>query len=80
MTAANCRKTIDLLADFLDGVLSPEDDAALRAHMANCPKCIEFLESYRGTSRIIREVTDVEMPEDLEQRLLSFLEQRDRRR
>lgn len=70
---ANCRTTIDLLAAFVDRSLSVEDEQALRAHMADCPRCVEFLESYRGTSRIIREATVVDMPADIEDRLLGFL-------
>jgi anti-sigma factor (TIGR02949 family) len=70
---ANCRTTIDLLAAFVDGALSPEDEQALRDHFADCPRCVEFLESYRATSRIIGEATRVEVPPEIEARLLDFL-------
>jgi anti-sigma factor RsiW len=70
---ATCRITIDLLAAFVDGGLSAEEEQALRAHLADCPRCVEFLESYRGTSRILREATALEMPPDVERRLLAFL-------
>lgn len=72
--AANCKTTISLLADFLDGALAPEIEAALRAHFASCPKCVEFLESYRGTSRVVRQATDVTIAAEVEARLLRFLE------
>jgi anti-sigma factor RsiW len=70
---ANCRTTIDLLAALVDGALSMEEGSALAAHLADCPRCVEFLESYRGTSRIIREATKVDVPPDIEGRLLGFL-------
>jgi anti-sigma factor RsiW len=73
---ASCRTTIDLLAAFVDGVLSAEEERALRAHLAECPRCVEFLESYRSTSRILREATGLEMPPDVERRLLAFLARR----
>jgi anti-sigma factor RsiW len=70
---ANCRTTIDLLAALVDGALSGEEEQALQAHMADCPRCVEFLESYRGASRIIREATKVDVPAEIEERLLGFL-------
>jgi anti-sigma factor RsiW len=70
---ANCRTTIELLAALVENALSPEEEKALRAHLADCPRCVEFLESYRGTSRIIRQATDVAVPADVEERLIDFL-------
>jgi anti-sigma factor RsiW len=70
---ANCRTTVELLAAFVDGTLESEAEQALRAHLADCPRCVEFLESYRATSRILRDATDPEMPPDVESRLLDFL-------
>jgi anti-sigma factor RsiW len=69
----NCRTTVELLAAFADGALSPEEEGALRAHLADCPRCTEFLESYRATSRVLRTATEVDVPADIEERLLRFL-------
>lgn len=74
----SCRTTIDLFAAFVDGALSTEEEQALRAHMADCPRCVEFLESYRGTSRVLRDATAAEMPPEVEDRLLRFLANRRR--
>jgi anti-sigma factor RsiW len=73
---ANCRKTIELLAAFVDGALGAEEEAALRAHLAGCPRCVEFVASYRGTSRVIRDATDAPIPAEVEERLLDFLRTR----
>jgi anti-sigma factor RsiW len=70
---ANCRTTVERLAELIDAALSAADEQALRAHLAVCPRCVEFLESYRGTSRVIRGATNVDIPEDMEERLLEFL-------
>jgi anti-sigma factor RsiW len=69
----NCHTTVDLLASFVDGALPPEEEQALRAHLADCPRCSEFLESYRATGRIFRDATEAEIPPELEARLLEFL-------
>jgi anti-sigma factor (TIGR02949 family) len=70
---ANCRTTIDLLAAYVDGALSGEEQQALQAHIAHCPRCVEFFESYRAASRIIREATKADVPAEIEERLLQFL-------
>ena len=75
---ANCRNSIDLFAAFVDRSLSAQEQQALAAHMAVCPRCNEFLESYRVTSRIIREATEVDVPAEIEDRLLEFLAHRRR--
>lgn len=69
----NCRTTVDLLAAYVDGALTTAEEQALRAHFAGCPRCVEFLESYRATGRIFRDAIDPEIPDDVEARLLDFL-------
>ena len=73
-----CRTTVELLAAFLDGALPVEDEAALRAHLAACPRCVEFLESYRATGAVIREATEVALPDEVAARLAAFLRDRTR--
>jgi len=46
-----CGQWETLLADALDGLLKPEDEAEFTAHMAACPACTAlFEESRRGGS------------------------------
>ena len=78
MNAKTCKETIDLLLDFIDGLLSPTDHAALEAHLAGCPPCVAFVNSYKATPGILRKALGVEMPPEVADRLGSFL--RDRRR
>src|SRR4029079_9827105 len=53
-----CASGVDLLMDFLEGVLPPEVSAALESHVAGCPRCTAFVASYQSTPRILREATD----------------------
>ena len=72
--AMTCRETIDLLLDYLEGRLSADDRAALDAHFAACPPCLDFVASYRETPRIVRDATDVSVPAEVAERLRRFLE------
>lgn len=68
-----CVSGVELLMDFLEGVLPPELHAALEKHVAGCPRCAAFVASYLATPRILREATDVSLPADLEASLKAFL-------
>jgi anti-sigma factor RsiW len=42
-----CKECETLLGDALDGTLSPSDEAAVRAHCADCSACRELLDDLR---------------------------------
>lgn len=70
---ATCRSVVELLMDYVDGLLGAADQAALEAHFAGCPRCVEFVRSYRETPRILRDATTAEMPEEMKENLSRFL-------
>jgi anti-sigma factor RsiW len=78
MNSKTCRETIDLLLDLLEGRLPDGERADLEAHLAGCPPCVEFVNSYKATPGILRKALAVELPKDVADRLGTFL--RDKRR
>ena len=48
----NCREFVDFLMDYLDGHLAEAQDATFRMHMAECPGCVRYLDTYRATVRL----------------------------
>jgi anti-sigma factor RsiW len=44
-----CRQAVALMADYLDGRLSPSDVRRLEDHLAACPHCSEYLAQLRAT-------------------------------
>ena len=71
-----CASGVDLLMDYLEGVLPPDVHAALTEHVAGCARCAAFVASYRDTSRIVREAIAATMPADVEESLKAFLRAR----
>jgi anti-sigma factor RsiW len=71
-----CVDGVAVLMDYLEGVLSPADREAVDAHVASCPRCVAFVESYRRTPRILRAATAADIPEELAESLRVFLESR----
>jgi hypothetical protein len=70
--SAACGQWETLLADALDGMLKPEDEATFSAHMAVCPACAElFEEARRGREWLGFLSTEPEVPAGLLDRILA---------
>jgi anti-sigma factor RsiW len=76
MIPVTCVAGVELLMDYLEGVLSPEVRAALDEHVAGCDRCAAFVASYCETPRILREATASTLPADVEASLKEFLRAR----
>jgi len=67
-----CGQWETLLADALDGLLQPEDEATFTAHMASCPHCTAlFEEARRGREWLEFLSPEPEVPAGLVDRILS---------
>jgi len=71
-----CVDGVELLMDYLEGTLAPEEREAIESHLFGCPRCTAFIESYRQTPRILRAATAASLPEDLAESLRRFLASR----
>ena len=70
-----CRDIVELLGDYLDGELNSATAEALNAHLADCQECTAFINTYRGTVRVTRQLKEEDLPPLLRERLLTFLRQ-----
>jgi anti-sigma factor RsiW len=48
----SCREVVEIVTDYLDGALSPEELARMEAHLAACPPCVTYVEQMRTTRRL----------------------------
>ena len=76
MNETVCISGVELLMDYLDGVLPADVKAALDAHVAGCQRCAAFVASYLATPGILRDATDASLPADVEASLRAFLRAR----
>jgi anti-sigma factor RsiW len=80
VTDWTCKKVIlDLLIEYEDGAMPPEDRADFERHMDMCPPCIRFLTTYRATGKTLKLLKPEEIPHDLAQSVLAFVRSRTRR-
>ena len=73
MTEIVCASGVARLMEYLEGVLPPQERAALDSHVAGCPRCEAFVASYCETPRILRDACATEVPADVETALRAFL-------
>jgi anti-sigma factor RsiW len=68
-----CREAIGLLADYLESALSEEEIRELEEHLAGCRPCQAYLNTYRRTKDLTGKAERVAMPEEMKDRLRTFL-------
>ena len=72
-----CEELIDFLSAYLDGELDAGARERFDAHLAICPACVDYLESYRATVRFAGATRDAgaevagEVPEELVRAVLA---------
>jgi anti-sigma factor (TIGR02949 family) len=71
-----CQELIALLAEFLDHTLDAQALAAFEAHLADCPPCQAYLNTYRKTRALTHHAGQEEMPAEMKRRLRDFLLER----
>ncbi len=71
-----CKECIDLLYDYIDGSLEQDTSKSLEEHFAECPPCIAFLNTYKSTTTICRDILNqIEIPDEVRRTLQSFLKE-----
>lgn len=60
-----CRQIFALLSQYLDQELPARSCEEIRAHLADCPPCIEFLDSLKKTVTLCHDCEGSEKPAPL---------------
>src|SRR5215510_5199045 len=69
----DCRECIDLLAEYVDGLLPKATAELLEWHLEGCAPCIAFLNTYKGTVDAAKRLRETKLPPELRQKLVAFL-------
>ena len=72
----NCHELIEFCLDYLEGELPRDEEAGFRRHLAQCPDCVNFFETYRKTPEISREALSAQIPVSVRESIRSFLASR----
>jgi anti-sigma factor RsiW len=65
-----CRELVELVTDYLEGRLPPEERARFDVHLAECDGCATYLEQMRQTIRALGRVPEESLSGEARDRLL----------
>jgi anti-sigma factor RsiW len=69
-TMLSCREVVELVSEYLDGNLGPEEHARVREHLDGCDGCEGFVEQVRATVRAVGQVQPDALDDQARERLL----------
>jgi anti-sigma factor RsiW len=66
-----CQQVVELVTEYLDGVMEPHRRARFEAHLAGCDGCTAYLEQFRLTVAVVGRLDAGDVPEPVMNDLLS---------
>lgn len=71
-----CRDMGRLLHDYVEGLIEPSVRQQLDEHLADCPGCIAFVNTYKQTISLSKDLRCEDIPPELQHKLRSFIKQK----
>ncbi|MGH8969780.1 MAG: anti-sigma factor family protein [Actinomycetes bacterium] len=69
--AISCQQLVELVTDYLEGVLDDGTRAEIEAHLALCPGCDDYLDQMRSTIDALGHVPVESLSEDAQSELMA---------
>jgi anti-sigma factor RsiW len=66
-----CVEVVELVTDYLEGVLPEAEARRLERHLDTCPGCTEYLQQLRAIAGSLRGLTDDSFPTDMRDGLIA---------
>lgn len=70
-----CKEVVELVTDYLEGVLLPEKRAQLEEHLAGCDGCRNYLEQVRLTIGMLQNLAQESVFPETKEELLQVFRQ-----
>ena len=64
-----CKEVVEMVSDYLEGALSPEDRERFETHLSACEGCTSYIEQMRETIRLTGMLTEEQVPVEQRERL-----------
>lgn len=74
-----CSEVVEMLSDYLEGVLPVEQRVPLEQHLLLCEGCTTFVEQLRTSIALTGRVQEEDVPPQLMDRLLRMFQERTER-
>jgi len=66
----SCKELVELVTDYLEGVLPPGDRTRFEDHLKECPGCETYLDQMRQTVRALGRLSEDSVPAEAKETLL----------
>jgi anti-sigma factor RsiW len=76
----HCQELVEVITDYLEGALSPEDRRRFEKHLSTCSGCRNYLEQMRATIRATGALKEESIPGGVREQLLQAFRDWRRRR
>ena len=70
--ALTCKELVELVTDYLEGVLYSEDKERFEAHLATCDGCSAYLQQMRKTIQAVGNLKENSLSPQAKEDLLSL--------
>jgi len=57
-----CQELVELVTDYLEGLLSSEGQARFERHLTICPGCVTYVEQFRETIALTGTLSEEDVP------------------
>ena len=61
-TELTCQELVELVTDYLEGVLRPEEQARFARNLSICPGCTTYVEQFRETIALTGALREQDVP------------------
>jgi len=58
----SCQELVELVNDYLEGALEPDDRARFEDHLDECEGCLNYLNQVRKTIELVGRLTEESVP------------------
>ena len=69
-----CQEVNSFLVEYMEGAIDEETRVAFEAHVEKCKNCQNFFEQYNATIEMIRAQEHLDIPPELFEQTMAFLE------
>lgn len=66
-----CQEFVEMVTDYLEGVMPAVEQERFAAHIADCPPCLYYLEQIRQTIHTLGALREEQIAPDARARLLA---------
>ena len=67
----SCQQMVELVTEYLEGVMEPRRRARFEAHLAGCDGCTNYVEQFRMTVSVVGRLEVDDVPEPVMAELVS---------